>query len=338
LNRSELTRGLRAIAVLLVTVMCVTGCGAGHALLGIHQAPHANPTAAPLTVDQAERILARAFTAAYQGEGTTGAAASAAQETAYTGEGLRAEIARVRLDRVQPAAARSSLLAPQRPQLLAVSRGFGFPRFILAQTVAFEGSLPTLHLLTCPDAATPYRIAMSAEMVPPATVGSFDPLSQGSPLVNGGSGLAVAPSALLKAYASGMAFPAKPVISPPFASDSFFSQVRAGAAGVAKAVAAQAIFSQVHKVVANAAYAVRQASGGALVFGVIQRTDSFAVKPRQIVNTVANKAFVLMTGKKTLTKAASLTTLEFLVFAVPRATGQATLVAAREQVVAGSGS
>src|ERR1019366_941118 len=138
---------------------------------------------------------------------------------------------------VQPAVAHSSLLAPQQTQLLAVSRGFGFPRFIVAQTVAFQGSLPILHLLTCPDAATPYRIAMSAEMVPPATVKPFDPLSHGSPLVNDGAGLAVAPAALLKAYAAWMAFPAKSVITPPFAADSFSSQLRGRGAAAAKAVA-----------------------------------------------------------------------------------------------------
>jgi hypothetical protein len=83
---------------------------------------------------------------------------------------------------------------------------------------------------------------------------------------------------------------------------------------------------------------VRQASGDALVFGVMERTDSFEVKSGQAVNTVANKEFVLLTGKKRVTQAASITTLEFVVFAVPRSTGQATLVAAREQAVAGSGS
>jgi hypothetical protein len=338
MTRGAMTRALHAIAASLVILMSVTGCGAGHALLGIHEAPKANAASAPLTVDQAERILTRDFAAAYLGDTTTGAAARVAQETAYTAEGLRAEIARVKLASVQPTVASSPLLAPQRPQLLAVSRGFGFPRFIVAQSVAFEGSLPIMHLLTCPDAATPYRIAMSAEMVPPATVKPFDPLSHGLPLVNDGSGLAVAPTVLLNLYAARMAFPTRSVINPPFAADSFSSQLRAGAAGVAKAVAHEATFSQVHKVVTNSVYAVRQASGDALVFGVIERTDSFAVKPGQLVNTVANKAFVLLTGKKKITKAASITTLEFLVFAVPRFKGLATLVAAREQVVAGSGS
>jgi hypothetical protein len=344
----EMTRFVRAILVSLVCVVMgtsVSGCGATDALLGIHRAPKAKATSAPLTVDQAKRILSRAFTAAYLGETTTGAAAQGKLRTAYTGEGLRGVVGRVKLASVQPRVATSPLQAPP-PTLLAISRGFGFPRFIVAQTVASEGGLPILHLLISPDAATPYRIAMSVEMAPPATVKPFDPLSQGSPLVSNGTGslvtngtgLAVAPATLLDRYAAQMAFPAKAIPKPPFAADSFSGQVRAGAAGVAKAVASQATFVQVHKVVPHSVYSVRQASGDALVFGVIERTDSFKVKAGQNVNTVANKAFVKLTGKKLVTKAASITTLEFVVFAVPRSTGKATLVAAREQIVAGSGS
>jgi hypothetical protein len=353
LRRDDLIRAARVIVVSVVCVVCVIliasvpGWGATHVLLGIHEAPKANTSSAPLTVDQAKRILARTFTAAYLGETTNGAAAEAQLRTAYTGEGLRGVGGRVKLASVQPAVSASPLLAPH-PKLLAVSRGFVFPRFIIAQTVASDGGLPILHLLVSPDAATPYRISMSVEMVPPATVERFDRLSSGSPLVtNGtgpvvtnGTGLAVAPATLLNLYAAQMAFPAAKATSKaqPFVADSFAGQVRAGAAGVASAVASQATYTQVHQVVPNSVYAVRQASGDALVFGVIQRTDSFAINPGENVSTVANKAFVLLTGKKLVTKAASITTLEFVVFAVPRSTGQATLVAAREQIVAGSGS
>ena len=103
-------------------------------------------------------------------------------------------------------------------------------------------------------------------------------------------------------------------------------------------MAAHSRFSQVHQVVPGSVYAVRQASGDAIVFGVIERTDSFAVKSGQAVNTAANKEFVLLTGRKRVTKSATITRLEFVVFAVPRSTGQATLVAASDPVVAGSGS
>lgn len=333
-------RRLRVAAVSALCVVMVTsvaGCGARDSLVGIHAAPQVKATTAPLTVDQAKKIVSRSFSAAYLGETTTGPAARTALQGAYTADGLRGVIGRVKLASVQPPVAHSLLLAPH-PKLLAVSRGFGFPRFILAQTVASEGGLPVLHLLTSPDAATPYRIATSVEMVPPAHVDRFAPLGQGSPLQTKGKGLAVAPPALISLYAAEMAFPAKPVRRPPFVADPFADQVRTGAAGVSKAVAVQATFAQTHKVVPRSVYAVGQANGGALVFGVIERTDHFAVKKGQKVKTVANKAFVLLSGKKSIERSASITTLEFVVFSVPASTGKATLVAAREQIVAGSGS
>ena len=336
-----MTRRARAVAlsvVSIVSVASVSGCAAVDAVLGIREAPKANAASAALTVDQAKRILTRAFTAAQQAETTTGAAAQAAQQTAYTGEALRAANARVRLAPVAPATTDSPVLAPPQPGPLAISRGFGYPRVIVAQTVTSKGSLPILHLLTSPDAATPYRISVSATMLPDSTVKRFAALSQGSSLVTDGTGLAVAPSALMDAYAAGMAFPAKEAANPPFAADPFSSQVRAKAAAVSKAVAAQASFSQVHKVVPNSVYAVRQASGDALVFGVIERTDSFKVKEGQAVNTAGNQEFVLLTGKKLVTKSASITRLEFVVFTVPRSKGQATLVAVSDPVIAGSGS
>ncbi|MEP7191771.1 MAG: hypothetical protein ABI903_02780 [Actinomycetota bacterium] len=351
LRRDDLVRIARVMAVTVTAVVCIVtltsvpGWGATHALLGIHQPPAARTSSAPMTVNQARKILARTFTAAYLGETKKGAAAKADLRTAYARDGLRAVNGRVRLASVQPAAEASPLLAPH-PTLLAISRGFGFPRFLLAQTQAADGSLPILHLLVSPDAVTPYRIYMSVEMVPPATVSPFDPVTSGSPLVSndagpqvkGGAGLAVAPSTLLKLYAANMAFPAKHVTKPPFAADPFASQVTAGAAAVAGSVASQASFKQVHTVLPSSVYAVRQANGDGLVFGVIERKDSFTVKAGENVRTAANKAFVLLTGDKVITKSASITTLEFVVFAVPRSTGNATLVAAREQIVAGSGS
>lgn len=336
-----MTRSVRAVALSIAGIVggaSVAGCGAAEAVLGIHEPPKANATSAAMNLDQARRVLTRSFTAAQQGETSAGAAAAAALRTAYTGQGLRAAKARVKLTSVRPTAAGSTILAPQEPRLLAVSRGLGHPRVMIAQTVAAKGSLPILHLLTSADAATPYRISASAAMLPSSSVKGFDPLSHGSPLLTDGTGLAVAPTALLNAYAAGMAFPAKGASNAPFAADIFSTQLRADAASVAKEVATQASLSQVHKVVPGSVYAVGQANGGALVFGVIERTDSFTVKSGQAVNTSGNKEFVLLTGKKRVTKKASITTVEFVVFAVPRSTGKAVLVAASEQVVAGSGT
>jgi hypothetical protein len=343
LRRDDFTRIVRVLLVAVVglaifaVIVSVPGWGATHALLGIHEAPGASATSTPLTVDQAKNILNRTFAASYLGETTTGSASEAALRTAYTDQGLRGADGRVKLASVQPLAQTSPLLAPH-PQLVAISRGFGYPRFIVAQTVTSDGGLPVLHLLVSPDVATPYRISMSVEMVPPATVKPFDVLGSGSPLATSGAGLVVAPASLLNLYAAKMAFPANASGKAPFGADSFSDQVRAGAAAASSAVASQATFTQTHKVVPSSVYAVRQADGGALVFGALVRTDAFAVKAGQNVNTAGNKAFVLLSGKKLVTKAASITTLEFVIFAVPQSAGQATLVAAREQIVAGSGS
>ena len=333
-----MTRIVRAVTLLVVGMVSLTGCGAAHTVLGIHAPPTANVLWAPLAVDQANRILTRAFTAAQQAEATNGAAAHAAAGAAYTGAGLRRANAQAKLAKVRPALVSSPILAPPQPTLLAVSRGFGYPRVIVAQTMPSKGRLPILHLLISPDAVTPYRISGSAEMVPSSSVKPFDALAQGSPLLTDGTGVAVAPAALLKAYAAGLATPAKATANPPFAADPFSAQVRARATGLAKTLAGQASFSQVHKVVPNSVYAVRQAGGDALVFGVIERTDDLRVKSGQTVNTADNKEFVTLTGKKSVTKAALITTLEFVVFAVPRSSGKATLVAVSEQVVAGLGS
>src|SRR5665811_2399212 len=205
----DMTRVVRAIALSIVAVVVsssVAGCGAARAALGIHEAPKANPALAPLTVEQAERILTRDFAAAQQGATTTGAAAQAALSTAYADQGLRAAKARLRLAAIQHSAADSPLLAPEKPLLLAVPRGFGYPRVMVAQTVAAEGDLPVLHLLLSPDALTPYRITASATMLPGSTVKPFDSLSQGSPLVTDGQVLAVSDTALLQAYAEAVSY------------------------------------------------------------------------------------------------------------------------------------
>lgn len=348
MTRLGLLRCVRATVASVAGVVMLTslaGCGASNTLLGIHDAPAAKASTVPLTVEHAKKILTRSFTAAYLGETSTGKDADRQLRTAYSGEGLRAVVGRTKQAGLRPPVEASSLRTPY-PKLLAVSRGSGFPRFIVAQTVASDGRPPILHLLTSPDAATPYRISMSVDMVPPATIKPFDPLSKGSPLVkNGqrpqvsdGSALAVVPDTLLRSYGAHLAFPSGSLPKPPFAPDSFAGQIRAGAAEVAKDVASQATFTQGHEVVPSEVYAVQQAGGDALVFGVVERKDSFDVKQGQKVSTAGNKAFVRLTGKKLVSRSASMTTLEFVVFAVPRSTGQATLVAAREQIVAGSGS
>ena len=101
-----MTRSVRAIALSVVTVVSVTGCGAAHAVLGIHEPPKANAASVPLTLDQAQSILTRDFTAAHPGETSAGPPARAAPAPAYRRHGLRAANAAPHLTTVQPTAPR----------------------------------------------------------------------------------------------------------------------------------------------------------------------------------------------------------------------------------------
>ena len=256
-----MNRSLRLVALTAGAAVALSGCAAVGPVVGLHDAPAAVTSVAPLTPAHARDIVSRAFTAASQAGSTTGAAADKARATAYTGSALTAAAARTGLDSVQPGLGGSSpALSPSQPGLLALSRGFGWPRAMVAQTVPSGGSLPVLHLLTSPDALTPYRIAASATMLPNSTVRRFDPLPQGSRLLTDGTDLAVAPTALVTQYAGSLSFPARTVADPAFTADPFAGQVRQNATTQAASVAVQSGFTQRHDVVPGSTYAVAAGS------------------------------------------------------------------------------
>jgi hypothetical protein len=333
-----MTRSFRSVALTASAAVALSGCAAVGPVVGLHDAPAAVTATAPLTPSHARDIVSRAFTAASQAASTTGAAADKARATAYTGPALTAATARSGLDSVQPGQGGSSpALSPSQPGLLALSRGFGWPRAMVAQTVPSGGSLPVLHLLTSPDAVTPYRITASATMLPNSTVRRFDPLPQGSRLLADGTDLAVAPTALVTQYAGSLSFPARRVADPAYTADPFAGQVRQSATTQAASVAVQSGFTQRHEAVPGSTYAVEQAAGGALVFSVLKRTDTFTVKKGQSL-TAPKEFTALVPGRTRITSRATMTTLEFAVFAVPASSGDATLVAASEQLVSAAGS
>jgi hypothetical protein len=332
-------RSIRSIALAATVAVALSGCAAAGPVVGLQEAPAAVTTVAPLAAPHARDIVSRAFTAASQADSGSGARADQARATAYAGPALTAAKARAGLHSVQPGlgAGDSPALSPSQPGLLALSRGFSWPRAMVAQTVPSGGSFPVLHLLTSPDAVTPYRITVSASMLPNSTVRRFDPLAQGSRLLTDGSGLAVAPAALVTQYAGSLSFPARAVANPAFTPDPFAGQVRQNAATQAKSVSVQSGFTQRHEVLPGSTYAVEQANGGALVFSVLRRTDTFTVKKGQSL-TAPKEFTALAPGRTRITSRATMTTLEFVVFGVPATSGDATLVAASEQLVSATGS
>lgn len=334
-----MNRRLTTVAIATVLGATLSGCGVGKALVGVHEPPAPVTDIASVTPAQAQGIVDRVFTAASQaGHGST-ANVKEARGVAFSGPALTAAIADAKLASVDPTSAGSSpAIAPEQPRVLALPRGAGFPRVIVVQTVPEKGGLPVLHVLTSADARTPYRIAESATMLPGTSVRSFTSLASGSALVNDGKELAMAPQALLEAYAKGLSFPAAKVANPPYAEDRFATQVRANAAKQSSDVSKFASFTQQHKVVPGSVYAIAQNGGGALVFGVLERNDTFTVKKSGSSLAAPKQFTALVPGKKKLTNKATMTTLEMVVLAVPKGSGQANLVGATEHLVSASGS
>jgi hypothetical protein len=220
-------------------------------------------------------------------------------------------------------------------KVLAVSRGTGWPRVILAQTTSTDGAAE-LNVLTSPDARTPFRLSASATMHPGATVSALDPLPHGAPLVVDGAGLATAPTDLFRDYAAALAYPRPAAPTTVALDDPFSTAVRANAAAQAKALGKLAVLTRRHAAVPGTTVAIRLRDGGALVFTLMLRTDTITLKKGGKSLTPSPEVQKLV-RKKTLTRSAELRTYESLAFTVP-ARGPASVVAVDEVLASAKGT
>ena len=201
---------------------------------------------------------------------------------------------------------------------------------------ATEDGGAVLNLLVSPDAKTPFRLSAAAPMQPGASVAALDSLNAGSPVVTTGGSLPVPPAALLTGYAASLAYP-KPAAAKDIApGDPFTAAIRAHAAEQAKAFGKLATLKQVHTVVPDNTVAVALRDGGALVFGLVERTDRITLT-KGGKSLTPSTDFQRLVRKKTLTKSATLRTYETVVFTVP-AQGKASVVAADEVLFSATGT
>lgn len=333
--------GRPALAALSASaLLALTACSAGSGDAAGSSAASARATTTPAVAAQdAQDVASAAVARAGRAADATGAAGASARAAAFVGQGRRAADADAKLAAVSPqVGAANPALNTQSPTVLAVSQGKP-PAVMVVQTVPVQGSLPQLGLLETDRTRGPWRVAATATMLPGTSIGTFAALSAGSRLLDPAkrSGLAVAPQALLQSYATGLAYPARKVSNPAYTSDDFAARVQQGAQEQARATAAYATFSQRHTVLPAATRVVRQADGSAVVFAVLERTDTFKVAKDRVLN--APKSFVALVPKQQkIDKRATMTTLEFLVLHVPKRSGKASLIAASEHLVAAQGS
>ncbi|KQU69512.1 hypothetical protein [Phycicoccus sp. Root101] len=325
-----------AIVAAGALTLALTGCGAGSALVGVDDAPSQVTTTAPVDAGSAQKIAERVIAQADEAAAAPAAEGQALRERALTGSALAVANAASKLE-VDPAATTTPapLKRTEAPKVLAVSRGTTFPRLILAQTTTATGAA-RLNLLTSPDAKTPFRLSTSVTMAPGTQVAALDSLDSGSPMVTKDTRLAVAPDALVKQYAASLAYPSPAKAEAVGTDDPFAASVRANAAAQAKAFGKLATLKQVHEAQPEQTVSIALRGGGALVFSLLERTDTITLKAGG-KSLTPSAEFQRLVKKKTLTTSAELKSYETVVFTVP-ADGTAGVVGADEVLFSAKGS
>jgi hypothetical protein len=329
-TRPRLLLGL--VAASLATV--VTACGAGSALVGVQDPPAETTTTAPVSAHHAEEIATRVLAKAAAAESAPAGEAKQLRAEVMSGAALAVANAADQLGSAAPPASKPVTRA-EAPKVLSISRGTQWPRYILAQSTAANGAA-VLNVLVSPDAKTPFRLETRATMQPGSSVAALDPLTEGSPRVTGGTKVAIAPDELMTQYAASLTYP-KPAAAPAVqAGDQFSVSVRANAAAQAKSFGKLATLTQKHRVLPDNTIAIALKGGGALVFGLMERTDSITLA-KGGKSLTPSAEFQRLVRKKSLSKSAELTSYETVVFTVP-VNGPAVVVGADEVLFSAKGA
>lgn len=324
------TRRTTTAVVALVSALALTGCGVGHAVVGVQDAPTERTDVAPLNVDGAEKVASRVLDAAVAARAATGAAAAKAQGAVLADAALAQAQAATRLGTV---AASDPLQKATDPQVVAVSRGKEWPRAILVGTLDEASKTQTLHVLMSKAAADPFKIYASVPMLAGTSVPAMGDLAVGAPLVTADdkAGAPIAPAQALTAYAGGLAYP-KPVANPAVGTkDAYANALRTSAAAQVKSLGKLAYFSQVHTPSEAFTLAFRLADGGTVTFGQLARRDVISTS-KAAKELVIPRTYSRLVGKTKASRSLTITSLESIVMVVP-AKGAATTVGADEQMV-----
>ncbi|PKW26010.1 hypothetical protein [Phycicoccus duodecadis] len=323
-------------AVAGALALATAGCGATDALVGLHPAPAEASAAAPLDAEGATGIAARLLAAERAVAGVPGAKGDTARAAVLRGDALL--LANAVAARGQAVATTAELSKAPEPTVLAQSRGRGWPRAILATTLDPTTSTQVLHVMVSLTPTDPFRIASSVGMFGGAELPALGSEQAGAPFVEAsdGTGLVLSPEKALAAYAAALARPAP---SKPPASvsvdDAFGAALAASAARQSKALGTLASLRQRHVAIPKGTVAFRLADGGVVAFGLLQRTDTIAVRAGA-KELVLPRRYAELVGKTKVTTSVSLKSLEPVVLIVPTE-GDVTAIGASEILVSGTG-
>ncbi|XVX21400.1 hypothetical protein ACQP1U_05870 [Actinomycetota bacterium] len=336
-------RTMRAAAVLTVGALALTGCGVQQdaesyvrdEVIGIRPAPAEDASGGSMTEANAAKVAGAVLTAAEKAQAQTGPAGTKAREEVLTGSALTVANAHATITKAKAANAASRKgISAASPRVLSVSRGKAWPRAMFVTTTASDKT-QQLHLLRSDAVSDPWRIAATATMQPGTQVAAFDSLAEGTPMSGSDAKVAVEPGVLLGEYAKGMAYPTPPATPHVETNDPFTTTVRKNAKGLADGLKDLATYTQVHAVEPKTTEVVPLKDGGAVVMGLLKRTDNITLTGKA-QSLTPNKEFAALVDKDKLTKKAEVVTYETVLFTVP-ATGKAKLVGVDEQLVSAKG-
>ncbi len=318
--------GAAASASLLVGCTGDTG--------GTTATPSASPTSTPaLAASEATTTGTGVLAEAIAARADTSATGPAARARTYSGPALASANAFAKSLPVLTAAQKADAeLTSEGATLLAVSTAGAEPRQLLLQATLAKSGNPVLALLTSGSESDPFKVVALANVVPDARLDTFAPTTLGSGPVSGATGLVATPDAVAASFAESVRYP-DPVTSDLLAADALSQQLRTTAAAQAKAVAAQGSFSQEHQPKSQAGGLQLTAGDGVVVFENFARLDRIAL--RTPVKLTPGKDVTAITGIKAITTEAQLVSNEVVAFVIPTS-GQATVVAASDQLVSGT--
>ncbi len=323
-------------ALVVAAALALGACGLPDAVVGVHAAPSETTTAASLDLGSAQRITARVLDAAHAAQAETGAAAKTDQEAVLTGAALAvAEAATATHSVISPTPAPLTKQGP--PKVLSVSRGKTWPRAILATTLDEDTKRQSLQVLVSTAADAPFKLALTVTMHGGSQIPALGELADGAALVpaDDATGMVASAADVLSQYAGALAYPKAAKASAVATKDAFALTLQANARAQTRSLGKLGTLTQQQAVVADDTVAFRLADGGAVVFGLLRRTDQI-VLAKTAKELMLPPTYVALSGKKKVLKGIKVLSLEPVVLVVP-VTGAATGVGADEQIVSVTG-
>ncbi len=289
------------------------------------------PAVAP---DAAQTTAATAVGTAATSSLDATAAGAAAREKAFVGAALQSANAYAKTLSGRTAAEKAAAeLSTTGVKVLAISRGGDTPQQVLAQTTLKKTGAAVLVLLVGGQGGAPFKAAAVTPMLPGGQARRARPHDRRL----GRRRRRRRPERQARRRRRCV----RRVREVPeadrdqvLADDPLSQQLRQSAAAQSQALNNQGAFTQEHDPKGIVGGLRLKDGKGAIVFAHLVRSDAIAM--RSPVKLTPAKDLTLLTGIKQITSEASLTSNEIIAIVIP-ASGPARIVAASDQLVAGSG-